>query len=127
VPVSDSLSVLPLGTTDTDPGLTQFVNSNLVRFMDEARTLADCVIVDTPPLGEVSDALRHARSVDDLLVVIRPRNSMRRHVELLRDLLERTGRTPTGYVVIAPVDRASGYTSYGVAALRVRGGDAESV
>jgi Mrp family chromosome partitioning ATPase len=116
VPVSDSLSVLPLGATDGDPGLTQIVNANLVGFVDEARELADCVVIDTAPLGEVSDALRHARYVDDLLVVLRPRNSNRAHIRLLRDLLERIGRTPTGYVVIAPVDRSAGYTTYGVGA-----------
>jgi Mrp family chromosome partitioning ATPase len=127
VPVSDSLSVLPLGATEGDPGLTQFVNANLVRFVDEARELADCVVIDTAPLGEVSDALRHARYVDDLLVVLRPRNSIRVHVQFLRDLLERIGRTPTGYVVIAPVDRGSGYTTYGSGAQSVRSRDVERI
>jgi Mrp family chromosome partitioning ATPase len=127
VPVSDSLSVLPLGAAEGDPGLTQFVNANLVRFVDEARELADCVVIDTAPLGEVSDALRHARYVDDLLVVLRPRNTVRAHVQLLRDLLERIGRTPTGYVVVASVDRSSGYTTYGIGSQSVRSRDVEPI
>lgn len=127
VPVSDSLSVLPVGATDGDSGLTQLVNAKLDRFVDEARELADCVVIDTAPLGEVSDALRHARYVDDLLVVIRSRHSVRAHVGLLRDLLERIGRTPTGYVVIAPMDRGAGYTTYGIASQSIRSRDVEHI
>ena len=66
----------------------------------EARAAADYVVIDTPPLGEFSDALRTAHDVDDVIVVTRPRHTNRNSFEVMRDLLDRTGHVPAGMVVI---------------------------
>jgi Mrp family chromosome partitioning ATPase/capsular polysaccharide biosynthesis protein len=66
----------------------------------EARAAADYVVIDTPPLGEFSDALRIAHDVDDVIVVARPRHTNRTSFEVMRDLLDRTGHVPAGMLVI---------------------------
>jgi Mrp family chromosome partitioning ATPase len=78
--------------------------------LGEARELGDLVIVDAPPLGEVSDALRIADDVEDLLVVIRPGRTELGAFRSMRDLLGRLNRPATGFVLIGDAGRTIGYT-----------------
>ena len=39
--------------------------------IDDARRIADYVVVDSPPLNEVVDALPLARKADDVVIVVR--------------------------------------------------------
>jgi receptor protein-tyrosine kinase len=70
------------------------------RLLDQARELADYVIVDSPPLTEVVDALPLAHCVDDLLLVCRVGTSSLLQLSRLADLLEQNGIEPRGFVVI---------------------------
>jgi Mrp family chromosome partitioning ATPase len=83
--------------------------------LKEAEELADYVILDTAPLGEVSDALRMADHVDGIVVVTRPGHTTRANFEFMRDLLEQTGRTPLGIVSIGSQSGATNsYYTYGL-------------
>jgi len=87
-----------------------------MEFLDEARETADYVVIDTPPLGEVSDALRVTPHVDDIVVVARTNNTERFALQILGDLLERSGHEPKGYVLLERGARKrSAYYSYGLA------------
>ncbi len=66
----------------------------------EAGGYADWVIVDAPPLGEVSDALALMGVVDHLVLVSRLGNATARGLARVRELLEWLGWTPDGHVVI---------------------------
>lgn len=111
-----TLRVLP---ADADSGgvvLLEPLSRRLSELFKEARELADYVIVDTPPLGEVSDALRLLDFVDDVIVVARPGNTNRANLELMRDLMGRTGLTPMGLLVIGDAPgRSTSYYAYGMA------------
>lgn len=114
-----TLEVLPVRVGSGDAGASETVSRLLPQLIEQAQKLGDHVIVDTPPLGEVSDAMRIASFVDDILVVARPGNTEKVHLEALRDLLERIGQTPEGYIMIGDperMDRGYGY-GYGHAAL----------
>jgi len=89
----------------------------LPAILEEATSLADYVVLDTAPLGEVSDALRIANQVDDIIIVARPGHTKRGNLEVTRELLERTGRTPRGLVLIGSSPKLSGgyYYGYGYA------------
>ena len=77
------------------------------------------MVVDTAPLGEVGDALRLVADVEDILLVVRPGNTSEGQLEFLRDLLERTGKSPAGMIVLSRTERPSrGYYSYGYAQQR---------
>lgn len=60
----------------------------------------DYVLLDTPPIGVISDALTLLDLVDDVLIVAKIRDTRRLHVEVARDLLGRARVTPAGYIVI---------------------------
>lgn len=87
----------------------------LPEIIAEARGLADYVILDSPPLGEVSDALTVAEYVDEVVLVTRPGHTDRAGLERVRDLLERADRRPLGMLVIGGTGAAkSHYYTYGL-------------
>ena len=105
-----------------DAVLLEPLSRRLPELFEEARAIADYVIVDTPPLGEVSDALRLLDFVDDLVIVARPGHTNRANLELMRDQLLRAGRTPTGFLLIGEnPGRSNSYYAYGMA-MRDQGG-----
>jgi capsular exopolysaccharide synthesis family protein len=109
-----TLSVLPIRFHPDEAHLTDAVAWRLPEFIEPAREVADHVIIDTPPLGEVGDALMLARAVDEILVVIRPGNTNRSHIAVLRELLERIGQTPYGSILIGAQEfQGRGYRAYG--------------
>ena len=110
---ADPADALPLsdGTDGRDIGLLEMLHERVPLLLAEARAAADYVVIDTPPLGEFSDALRIANEVDDVIVVTRPRHTNRRSFEVMRDLLDRTGNVPAGMLVIggSPAARSQYY------------------
>src|SRR4051794_11925887 len=108
------LSVAPAGAGQDDFLLLTALLREIGDIMRQARGLADYVIVDTAPLGEVSDALRLLPHVDDVIVVARPDNTRRSEFEQVRDLLSRGGVLPLGLVLMGVNMRGSArYYAYG--------------
>jgi capsular exopolysaccharide synthesis family protein len=104
------LQVATAAHTEGDVAMLEALLRMMPRILEEAADLADYVIVDTAPLGEVADALKVADQVDDVLLVSRPGHTNRVNLEQARDLLESAGRTPTGLVVVG--ERSGGSSSY---------------
>lgn len=108
------LRVVPAGT-EGDVVLLEALSRRLPDLLKQAKELADYVILDTAPLGEVSDALRLADEVDDLIIVSRPGHTMRANFEIMRDLLEQTGHEPLGYLLLGVTGGiTSAYYTYGL-------------
>ena len=81
--------------------------------IEEARQIADYVIIDSPPLNEVVDALPLARSADDVLIVVRLGKSRLQRIAELGELLAENGIRPTGFAVVGvPKPSRSGYHYY---------------
>jgi Mrp family chromosome partitioning ATPase len=101
VPVRElPLSVLSVGSARTAPNKMEELISRLPYLVAEARPKADFIVIDTAPLGEVSDALPLLREVDDVIVVTRPRHTQRASYEVMRDLIVRTGAIARGLLVV---------------------------
>jgi len=84
--ISPRLTVLPAGTPSSDPmaGLT----STRMRYLiDEAREAFDWVIIDTPPVGLLTDANLLAAMVDGIILVVKagstPYGLVRRAVDAI--------------------------------------------
>ncbi len=79
--------------------------------LEEAEGMADYVIIDSPPLSDVVDALQLARHVDAVLVVARLGHSRINKIRQLAELLAGNGIRPVGFALIgAP---RSGRQDYG--------------
>jgi Mrp family chromosome partitioning ATPase/capsular polysaccharide biosynthesis protein len=75
--------------------------------LEDAKGLADYVVLDSPPLTQVIDAMPLARRVDDVLLVVRLGSSNLTQLTHLGDLLEQNAIRPSGFVVVggpAPED-----------------------
>jgi Mrp family chromosome partitioning ATPase len=85
------------------------VMARLPDIIAHAQRTAGCVIIDTAPVGEVSEALRIAPMCDPVIFVARPRHTDRRRLVLARDLLMRAGTPPAGLVLVGqPLPKGHG-------------------
>jgi len=75
----------------------------------EAKQLADYVIVDSPPLSEVIDALPLAQQVDEVLVVVRLGRTQLTKLQNLGELLARHDIEPVGFAVVGVQPTGEGY------------------
>jgi Mrp family chromosome partitioning ATPase len=81
--------------------------------INQAKRKGACVIIDTAPVGEVSEALRIASVSDQVVVVARPRHTDRRRLRMARDLLERAHAPTVGMVLVAEDESVSSDYGYG--------------
>lgn len=70
------------------------------QMLDDARAMADFVIVDSPPLIEVVDAFPLARRCDDLVIVVRLGRTRLDRLSHLAELLAENDIVPAGFAVI---------------------------
>jgi receptor protein-tyrosine kinase len=98
-PFGGSLKLLPVQRPDAH--LSELLSMPAARrLLDETRAMADCVIIDSPPLTEVADTLPVAQLVDDLLIVCRVGRSSLSQLSRLADLLEQNDIKPRGFVLV---------------------------
>jgi capsular exopolysaccharide synthesis family protein len=106
------LSILPAGVGANENLLTPVV-AHLPLLLEQARSMADYILIDAPPLGEVSDAYQFLPFADEIIVVARPGNTRRGSFEFMRELLNRAQRTPFGMVIVGETAHHTSYGYYG--------------
>ena len=84
----------------SDIDTVELVSLYAPEIVAEARTQADWVIVDAPPLGEVGDVLNLVGTIEHLVLVSRLGNTSARGLARCRELLEWLGWKPDGHLVI---------------------------
>jgi Mrp family chromosome partitioning ATPase len=109
--VGDGLSfaVLPAGAVPSHAARL-LARPEMGDIVETARSLADVVLIDTPPIGTVNDSVTLARFVDKVIVVARlnrtTKDAARRALRVLRNLdVELTGVAVTD----APLDGQYAY------------------
>ena len=81
--------------------------------VDEARSRADFVVIDSSPLSEVIDALPLAVAVDTVLVVVKLGRTRMGQLTELGELMAENGIKPAGFAVVsAPKAARSDYHQY---------------
>jgi succinoglycan biosynthesis transport protein ExoP len=106
-----SLDVVVAGTRAPNPA--QLIQSvRLHDLLDELRADYDLVVLDTPPLGLVADALALAQKADGVIVVSRVNLSRREPFRRLLDRLQRMEIRTLGVVVNGVAVEKSAYYGY---------------
>lgn len=82
------------------------------RLLDEAKELADFVVIDAPPLSDVVDALQLAQRADAVFIVSRLGRSRVSKVRELVELLADSGIRPVGIVLVGVITTGSDYDYY---------------
>ena len=112
IQVSANLTVLPAGRPDSDP-MSGLTSDRMRRIVQEAAAHFDWVIIDTPPVGFLSDANLLVAMVDAALFVVRAGKSPYR---LIQRALDAVGRDRVLGVVLNAIDENvddAGYYYYG--------------
>jgi capsular exopolysaccharide synthesis family protein len=107
----DNLWFAPSGPVPPNPA--ELIGSpKMVEFIAQARNQFDTVIIDTPPVGIVTDALLLSQMANVTLFVVRQRYTTRGSVQLL-DEIYRKGEMSNVAVLVNDIS-ASGYYGYGL-------------
>lgn len=77
-----------------------FSTSRAEKLIAEARELADIVVIDSPPINEVVDALPLAVASDHVLLTAKLGRSRFDKLSELGELLSENGVTPSGFILI---------------------------
>ncbi|MGI0485436.1 tyrosine-protein kinase family protein [Pantanalinema rosaneae CENA516] len=82
------------------------------KLMQEFREIYDFVILDTPPLLLVADAISLAKCTDGILLVIRPGTIDKASATATKELLTQTGQSVLGLVVngVKTTDELASYS-----------------
>jgi receptor protein-tyrosine kinase len=79
------------------------------KLVTDAKRLADYVVIDSPPLSEVIDALALAQRADEVLVVVRLGKTHLTKLAHLAELLSRHAIRPVGFAVVGAQTNSEGY------------------
>jgi capsular exopolysaccharide synthesis family protein len=96
--VVEGLEVLPVRPAHPERLLT--AQGALPGMIAELRREFDWIVVDTPAIGEVVDALRLLAAADDVLLVCRLERTRRSSLRVTRELLEQAGARPLGTLLL---------------------------
>jgi capsular exopolysaccharide synthesis family protein len=102
------LDVLLAGTTPPNP-VELLESKRMADLLDHAESIYDLVIIDTPPIGVVSDAIPLVHQVDGVLVISRLGRTRRDHAVRLMKQLRGLNAHILGVVVNGAEPTVSGY------------------
>lgn len=94
-----SFSVLPAGPVPARP-LALLRSPELAPLLRELQEQADIVLVDSPPLGAIPDAVVLAECADQIVLVARVGHTRRDAVSRCRAFATKLGQTPVGIVTV---------------------------
>jgi len=96
--VTSGLECLPAGIRAANPG-SLLSSHHMAALLEQACERADIVLIDSPPLLAVADALPLAAQVDGVLLVARFGVTQRRSLVRAKMLLEKVGAHPIGVIL----------------------------
>jgi polysaccharide biosynthesis transport protein len=116
LPVSDimeNFSIITAGPQVPNPG-EQVANVEIVsRFIEDASKLYDRIVIDTAPINAVSDTMYLLDLVDVICLVIRSGRTPRKAIGRAVQVMERSGKSPSGIVLnFLPEHTGYGYYYY---------------
>ena len=111
VPGNENLFVLACGPIPPNPS-EMLLDPKLTDLFDYLRSNFDMVIMDTAPVGMVSDALTLSKFADATLYIARQGHTYKKQVGLI-DEFYRQGKLPKISLILNDIKLRSGYGYYG--------------
>ena len=107
----EDLHVLPCGSVPSNP--SELLNSEMFSsIVEQLSEMFDCILIDSPPLGPVTDPMILGALCDRTLLVLRAEETTRRNAERARDILKSVGARLMGAVINAVPRRRGGIYSF---------------
>ncbi|WP_207511672.1 GumC family protein [Longitalea luteola] len=111
VPGIDNLYVIPCGPIPPNPSEI-LLNEKIVELFKYVKQTFDVVIVDTAPVGLVSDAFTLSQYADSTLYIVRMGYTLKKQVHFI-DELYRNNKLPRIGLLVNDIKTSSHYYSYG--------------
>ncbi len=107
----DNLYVLPCGPIPPNPS-ELLLDGRLDTLFKELKERFDIIVIDTAPVGVVSDSLSLAKHADATLYIVRQGYTYKRQVKMI-DEFYTGGKLPGMSVIVNDIKPQSGYGYYG--------------
>lgn len=111
VPGNENLYVLPCGPVPPNPS-ELLLDSRVDVLFEELRKRFDIIIIDTAPVGMVSDAQTLGKYADCTLYLVRQERTFKKQVVLIDEIYEQK-KLPKVSIVVNDVKLRAGYGYYG--------------
>lgn len=108
---AENLYVLPCGPVPPNPA-ELLLDPKLDELFDYLRQNFDVVIVDTAPVGMVSDAMTLSKYSNSTLYIVRQGHTFKRQITLIDDF-SKEGKLPKVSIILNDVKVRTGYGYYG--------------
>ena len=110
VPGIENLYVIPCGPIPPNPA-ELILNDRLAKLFEEVKSLFEVVIVDTAPVGLVSDGFVLSKYTDACLYIVRHNYTFKKQIEIV-DAIYREKKFNNMSLVINDVQAQAGYGNY---------------
>ena len=110
VPAAENLFVIPCGPVPPNPA-ELLLDEKIPALFEELRSRFDVVIVDSAPVGLVSDAITLGKFTDATLYIIRYNYTLKKQLQMIGDIYDKK-KLPHLSLIINDVYTKGGYGSY---------------
>jgi len=110
VPDVDNLFVIPCGPVPPNPG-EMLLQEKVDQLFKELRTQFDAIIIDTAPVGLVSDAMTLGRYADATIYIVRHNYTMKKQIQLIEDIYQHK-KLPQLSLIINDINNRGSYGGY---------------
>lgn len=107
VPDVENLYVIPCGPVPPNPA-EMLLNNRVSELFEELRQEFDIIIVDTAPVGLVSDAITLSRYADATTYIVRHNYTLKKQIQFIDDIYKQQ-KLPNLSIVINDINIKGGY------------------
>jgi tyrosine-protein kinase Etk/Wzc len=111
VPDVENLYVIPCGPVPPNPA-EMLLSDKIEQMFKELRRNFDAIIIDSAPVGLVSDAVTLSRQADATIYIVRHNYTLKKQVGLIDDLYS-NNKLPHIAIIINDISSRGGYGGYG--------------
>jgi tyrosine-protein kinase Etk/Wzc len=111
VPGQDNLFVIPCGPVPPNPA-EMLLDQKIVIFFEQLKKQFDVIIIDTAPVGLVSDAITLAEHANACMYIVRHNYTYKKQVNLIDELYV-NNKLPHLSIIINDIISKGGYGNYG--------------
>ena len=110
VPESENLFVIPCGPVPPNPA-EMLLDERVKELFRELRLRFDTIIIDTAPIGLVSDGITLGKHADASIYIVRHNYTLKKQIQLIDDIF-RQGKLPHLSIIINDIVARGGYGGY---------------
>ncbi|PZR11678.1 MAG: hypothetical protein DI539_20455 [Flavobacterium psychrophilum] len=105
-----NLYVVPCGPVPPNPS-EMLLNEKVTELFEELRKRFDTIIIDTAPIGLVSDAISLGKFADAAIYIVRHNYTLKKQIQLIEDI-HKNNKLPHLSIIVNDINTRVGYSGY---------------